>query len=150
MCSRVIKDRTVKAELQQQWATVRALSQWSRGSVVGGGFGAVFINETPPESFYNLPLVLAYSALDHALTQFIVEGVFPCTNRKGHPCFNLGEKMKAAKNAPGLSWIDFDSVEKGRVARNDLAHRAKLASKNECRAFIEAVEVEFRHWGLIS
>jgi len=74
----------------------------------------------------------------------------PAPTAKDTLASTSGEKMQAAKNAPGLSWIDFDSVEKGRVARNDLAHRAKLASKNECRAFIEAVEVEFRNWGLIS
>jgi hypothetical protein len=143
----MISDPTEKAEIEQEWSTVRTLTNWSRTYPVPGLGGN--INETLPDSFYNLPLVLAYSVLDHVLTQFIIEGVFRCVNRKGTPCFNLGDKMKAAKRAPTVPWVNFSRVEKGREARNGIAHQAKLLSKNDCLLYIRAIEAELRNWAII-
>ena len=139
----MIKDPVVRAELEAEWKTVRALTNWHRVHMMMGGA----VNVSPPEEFYNLPLVLAYSALDHALAQFIAEGVFGCKTSKGKPCYNLGDKIKAAKT--GLSWKDFTTVEEGQGVRNDLAHRTKLAGKKNCLRYIDAIEIEFRSWGLL-
>jgi hypothetical protein len=70
----MIKDVNVKAEIAEEWIALNTLVNWSRGWMAGG----TFVNETPPESFFNLPLVLAYSTLDHALAQFIIEEHFVC------------------------------------------------------------------------
>jgi len=104
------------------------------------------INETPPDEFYNLPLVLAYATLDSVLGQLLIEGAFPCiAGRK--KCFNLGEKMMSAKNA--IKWLDYDTVDAGRLARNHLAHRNAMASHDDCLRYINAIGVELKNWGLV-
>jgi hypothetical protein len=138
----MIRDKNVVAQIVQEWATIRSLVHWSRSYI---GSGGVFINETPPDEFYNLPLVLAYSTLDDVLGQFINEGSFPC-RKPG--CFKLGEKMESAKHA--IKWLNYALVNQGRDARNGLAHRNTLVAKNDCLRYIEAVGAELKGWGLIS
>ena len=48
-----------------------------------------------------------------------------------------------------LPWQNYDLVDNGRVARNDLAHEAKLSSKADCLRFINAIEAELKAWGII-
>ena len=143
----MISNLTARAEIEQEWATVCTLTNWSRTYAVPGLGGN--INETPPDSFYNLPLVLAYSVLDHILSQFIIEGTLRCVKRNGTPCFQLGDKMRAAKREPAIPWINFSRVEKGRDARNGIAHQAKLLRKNDCLLYIHAIEAELRNWSII-
>jgi hypothetical protein len=143
----MIHDPTVKGEIEKEWTTIAYLTNYNRSYVVGSAGGAAYINETPPETFYNLPLVLAYAALDDVLAQFIVEGVFRCLKKNGN-CFNLGDKMDSAKEA--ISWVNFDLVKEGREARNDLAHESKLVEKHRCLKYIQAVEDELKKWGVIS
>jgi hypothetical protein len=99
------------------------------------------MNETPPESFYNLPLVLAYAILDEVLSALIAQGVFACRDWK------LGSKMVASKTK--LAWQNYLLVDSGKTARNELAHRATLVERAHCLQFIEAIEVELRAWGVI-
>lgn len=49
-----------------------------------------------------------------------------------------------------LSWVDYSLVHKGKTARNDLAHRAVIASKKDCHMYIQAVGAELYEWGLIT
>ena len=137
----MIKDAGERAKIQQEWSVIIAQTKWTRGSVVPGG---VYINETPPESFYNLPLVLAYATLDHALGQFLVEGLFPCKNRT---CFNLGDKLESAKTA--ISWLNFAIVKDGQHARIGVAHRNAMATKADCLKYIAAVGAELTGWGVL-
>ena len=140
----MIKDKILIAEIVQEWATIRSLVHWSRSYI---GSGDVFINETAPDEFYNLPLVLAYSTLDAALGQFINEGLFPCLICR---CFKLGEKMWSSKNTTAIKWLNYSLVDQGRKARNGLAHENTLVAKNDCLRYIEAVGAELKGWGLIS
>jgi hypothetical protein len=144
----MIRDPAVKAEIEQEWATVRDLANWSRDYVLGGGSGGIFVNETPPGGFYNLPLVLAYSTLDNVLAQLLTEGAFHCLQKNGQPCFGLKDKMRASRTA--LPWVDYARVERGRVARNEVAHDTKLHNKKTCIEFIKAVEAELRSWGVLT
>jgi hypothetical protein len=138
----VVKDPNVRAEIEREWRSIRAMVNWNRsGSLPGGGY----INETPPEEFYNLPFVLAYSVLDDVLAQMIVEHIFKCAKKNGY-CFNLGDKMLSSKR--GLSWKDYATVDAGRKRRNDVAHNGILHSKEVCVKYINAVEDELRNWGL--
>ena len=61
--------------------------------------------------------------------------------------WQLGIKMAASQNA--MAWKDYDLVNNGRCARNDLAHEAKLLSEVDCRRFIDAVESELKAWGIV-
>ena len=142
----MIVDSIVRANIQQEWAGIIALTKWSRGSAIPGG---VYLSETPPESFFCLPLVLAYSTLDHVLGQFLDEKLFPCISGHGKNrlCRNLGDKMQSAKAA--IHWHDFDLVEKGREARNGIAHDNVLVEKSWCLKYIDAVGAELRGWGLL-
>ncbi len=103
--------------------------------------GGFVIDEQRPEDSYNLPFVLAYAVLDQVLNELRTQGAFTCKTRK------LGDKMTASQNV--LPWQDYDLVNNGRVARNDLAHEAQLLSKVDCLRFIDAIESELKTWGIV-
>lgn len=48
-----------------------------------------------------------------------------------------------------LPWQDYDLVNGGKEARNNLAHDAVLTSKTDCLRFIDAVETELKAWGIV-
>lgn len=137
----MIRNMVVKSDIARQWVALRTLclgSHRSSGTPVG------FINETPPEEFYNLPFVLAYAVLDQVLDELIDQGAFK-KPRGRRPM--LGAKMTAS--AADLQWTDYDLVAKGKDARNDPAHEAKLLAKADCFRFVDAVESELKAWGVI-
>lgn len=139
----MIQDPTVLADIRQQWDVVRKFCSGShRSYMVGGAMGGVFINETPPETFYNLPLLLAYAVLDQVLNQLIAEGLFTC---KGS---HLAPKMSASVGH--LPWKDFATVDAGRDRRNELAHDATLFDRATCLKFLDAIEAELRGWGIVT
>jgi hypothetical protein len=135
----MIKDPNVRAEIDHEWTTVRVLTSLNRTRIIP----SLIADETPPDEFYNLPLVLAYCALDDALKQLCIEGVFSCTKN------NLSARMQASLNSTTLKWKNYDLVDEGRRARNKLAHEAVLHSKYICFRFINAIEDEFRNWALL-
>jgi hypothetical protein len=130
----------VKSAIVLDWEGVRKLERkfanltW----IVPGGSG---ITESRPDESYNIPFVLAYAVLDQVLTQPQNEGVFKSKN------LLLGNKMHASRNR--LPWQDYDKVYSGKEERNDLAHEAKLVAKADCLAYIDAIEVELKAWGVI-
>ncbi|MDX8527107.1 hypothetical protein RFM68_21645 [Mesorhizobium sp. MSK_1335] len=143
----MITDPLVRAEIAQEWTVVESLKNWSRSAALPG----LMVQIDPPVEFFNLPLVLAYCALDNFLLQCIHEAFFPMPStpgRKKPKRFQLAERMSASRSA--LNWIDYDLVTNGRSARNDLAHRAIVASAADCFKFINAVGAELRGWGIIS
>jgi hypothetical protein len=91
----MIRDASVRASINEQWTSIAYLVNYSRSSIIGGP-GPV--NETPPDEFYNLALVLAYCALDEFPTQLISERRLMCRGRM------LGARMEAAKTQ--LKWVD--------------------------------------------
>lgn len=80
----MIKDLSVRTEIDQEWTTVRVFTSFNRTRIIP----SLIVDETPPDEFYNLPLVLAYCALDDALKQLCIEGVFSCTKN------NLSGRMQ--------------------------------------------------------
>ena len=134
----MIHDLQAISEIAQDWRVVRKLCEEGR---VWLAPGAGFISETTPEESYNLPLVLAYTVLERVLRELCDQGEFTCK------AWQLGKNMAASQNA--LPWQDYDLVNDGRCARNDLAHQAKLSSKADCLRFIEAVESELKAWGIV-
>jgi hypothetical protein len=108
--------------------------------MASGGMGAVMINETPIDEFYNLPFMLAYSVLEDAIDFLDVSGKIAKAGWK------LGPRMEVAKTV--LTWIDFALVDDGREKRNDLAHEAKLLPRKDCIHYIEAIGAELKAWRL--
>jgi len=127
----------VKSETAQQWQTICNLCKPSHRQYQ---VGDSFINETRPEDSYNLPFVLAYSLLDQVLSELKDAGVFSSS-------WMLGAKMAASR--PHLPWKDYDLVNTGKEARNDLAHQGRLLGKSDCLMYIEAIWIELRAWGVI-
>lgn len=138
----MIRDTQVRCEIEQEWNAVRKLCADSHRLAMLP-VGAI-INETPPESFYNLPLVLAFAVLERVLTQLGDERAIPEAPGRRPP---LGARMGESKEA--LRWQDYALVERGRNKRNDLAHKATLVQRADCFKFIDAIEVELRAWGVL-
>src|SRR5882672_6087283 len=96
------------------------------------------VNETSPEGFRNLGVVLAFSVLDQVLSEFIQQGLFSCKSTK------FGARMDSSKSA--LQWQDYKLIDSGREKRNRLAHDGVLIDDAECLVFIEAIENELAAW----
>lgn len=137
----MIHDHQTRSAIAQDWAATRKLCAGShRQAQIPGGS---FINETPPESFYNLPFFLAYAILDQVLGELIGQGTVQCARKR--PL--LGDKMAASINV--LPWQNYKLVETGKNARNELAHEAKLLGKSNCFVYIDAIETELKAWGVL-
>jgi hypothetical protein len=132
---------TKTAEIVQSWKAIHDLcARGDRGySIPAAGYFHV----SYPAAYYNLPFVLAYAVLDDVLSEMIEDGIFTCPGNR--PL--LGRKMR--KSCKTLAWQDYLLVERGRFARNDLAHEAKLASKDDCLKYIAAVGAELKAWKII-
>jgi hypothetical protein len=98
---------------------------------------------SPPNSFYNLPFVLAYATLDQVLDQLITEGHVKVGGKR--PL--LGTKMAASSST--VPWKDYATVDAGKEKRNELAHKAKLLPPKECPEYISAIEVELKAWKVL-
>lgn len=136
----MIQDPAARADIVQEWGAVKKLCSSDRAYMIPG---AGFINTSPPESFYNLPFLLAYATLDQVLSQMIEEGAIQCEKKRPM----LGDKMAASITA--IPWHRYEFVEAGRIARNALAHEAILLSKPDCLTYIDAVEKELTAWGVL-
>lgn len=125
-------------QTEADWRIVGGLSTdvTRSGPALGG-----WINETRPDSAFNLPLVLAFCVLEEVLDELRLTGVYLCKSSK------LGAMMNASKDV--LPWQDFDAVDRAREARNALAHQGVLHSKTDCLAYIKVVERELLAWGVL-
>jgi hypothetical protein len=132
----MIRNAQARREVKQKWAAVRKLERRLECVYLLPGYGNV--NASAPPEAYNLPFFMAYAVLDQVLSLLRDQGEFVCRHRE------LGPKMAASRNA--LPWQSYGVVDAGRDARNNLAHKAKLADIRECRAYIDAIETELRAW----
>jgi hypothetical protein len=140
----MIKDQQKRNKIARDWAAVRAFCKGThRQSIAGGGFGPVFVNETPLDSFYNLAFVLAYAVLDRVLDDLRAQTVF--STKQKYP--GLNAKMKASQTK--LPWQNYSLIQLGRCVRNKVAHEAVLADGAQCFRFIDAIEAELRVWGIL-
>jgi hypothetical protein len=133
----MIKDAEKLKQIERQWTTVVLLSNWSQGYAIAG------INDQPADEFYNLPLFLAYLALGDFLAQLNLEQPYLPKDARHH----LGERMRYSRER--LNWRDFNLVNEGRKARNELAREGRLVSKQRCLQYIEGIEAELHAWGIV-
>jgi hypothetical protein len=137
----MIRDPNARSEFAREWAAVKTLCSAShRQYQIAGG---PFINETPPDSYFKLPFLLAYAILDQVLAELIDQGTIQCLRRR--PL--LGDKMAASTTR--MTWQNYLDVDRGKTARNELAHDARLLGKADCFRFIEAIENELKAWAVI-
>ena len=127
----------VTFDLREDWKSIGVFCSSSHRQYLIPG---AIINETPPEEFYNLPFLLAYALLDQVLSEWRDQKLFDSS-------WELGAKMEASKKV--ILWHDYGLVFNGKEARNDLAHRAKLLTKEDCLLYIEAIRKEFEFWSLL-
>ena len=140
----MIRDATVLAEIQQNWAGVEALRAKLQRSAfatfsmptIGGIFPFALA-----DAAHNLPFIHAYAVLNDALKQLRDEGHFACN------CFFLGALLKASQNV--LAWRDFALISQGVTRRNEVAHRGQLLNRADCWKYVDAVKVELSALGII-
>ncbi|MGY6274169.1 hypothetical protein [Methylomonas sp. MgM2] len=125
----MIADQEIKNEFQSLWDEIRKMARIPDNYSIPG---INFIYPAAPNSFHNLPFLLAYSVLDGVLSEIIQQGVFTCRS------WMLGKKMEASVTA--ISWQDYNLIAEGREKRNRLAHDSVLLSKVECLQYIHAIE----------
>ena len=141
--SATMYDVHVLDEFAEDWQGIQKLLKAITGKC--RLVGSVIHNEPDaPEEAFSLPLVLAYATLDKALSELAESANY--AGFKVNPKTHLGVKMETSVRV-GVLWIDYDTVEAGKQARNDVAHKAKFASKADCLQFIQAVEQELKSWG---
>ena len=87
-----------KADIVERWETVRTLRDKRNRTWISPD-GSVINESSLPDEFYNLPLVLAYEALETTLGALEGQGRLEWR----HPKIGLKEKMKTAKKA-NLCW----------------------------------------------
>jgi hypothetical protein len=148
----MITDPGKKAAVAKAWRTVKRLCQGShRQYATSHGF----INETPLEAYYNLPFVLAYAVLDDVLDQLLVQGTIKCTPgmrtdpTTGAVIWMPGLKAKLEESLVSLTWQDYATIDRGRIARDALAHEAELLPKADCLGYVSAIEKELAAWGIL-
>lgn len=133
----MIADADVLDDIATQWGVIRGLMRSGPSFQLPG----YRVQMPRDDESFNLPLVLGYALLEQVLDTLRGQGVFSCTSWK------LEKNMAASRDL--LPWQDYATVDAGRVARNDLAHRAALIPKNQCHLYVNAIGNEFRAWGLI-
>lgn len=137
----VIADNSKKNEIQKSWNTVEELRKFDSFVPIMPDGSALSASSLMPEPYWNFPFFLAYAVLDDTLEILQSEGVFNSGSWK------LSLKMRASQST--LPWQDYQLVDAGREARNDLAHEAKFLSKKECFKYVRAVENELKAWNIL-
>ena len=132
--------RDASPDVEERWRIVEAALSRARRLPVGP---FVVVSHEQRDLTNAVVLLLAYSALESALDALKQRGDF---ERKTH---RLGPNMEAARNA-GVPWRDYASVERGKEARDALAHQFRIPPRAEVWRFADAVGAELRGWGLLS
>ncbi len=126
-------------DFQKELDAAKALTNTQTYLLSGNGF---FSSQASIESF-NLASLLAFAILQQALNRLKNEGRFNCKGKR--PL--LGTLMEKAKDK--LIWREYELLSAGIGVRNDFAHEAKLAPKDDCLKYIQAVENELKGWGIL-
>lgn len=93
------------------------------------------------DDIYALLLPFGYSVLEKALLCSKEEGRFSCTSGQLWP-------MMAASRMV-LEWKDFDAVDRGRKARNALAHERVVPASSVTFQSLDAIERELIGWHIL-
>jgi hypothetical protein len=136
----LVRNAAALGRIRKLWSVVRRLAELQPGPLTLPN-GVLIKTPAMPDEFYNLPVVLAVSALEEALEAARNEGAFRA------PGGRLGEIMDASRQA--IAWKDFSAVDHTRARRNDIAHEGVLFGRAECLQMIAHIEAELEGWGVI-
>ena len=89
---------------------------------------------------YNLPLLLAFDALQQTLAKARDEKLFQCSRNQ------LGNLMESSKSC--LPWNDWSALRDGVRRRNEVAHDGQLFDAKQCLLDISNVEAQLHAWGI--
>jgi len=137
----MIQNDSVLDDLKNDWKGIDKLLSIVKGTSYVLPSGDIF-QENEKWQSYNIPFLLSYVVLDNVLSAFHGQGNFTCKEKR-----TLNNLMEASR--PHIPWRNFDTINKGRLARNELAHEAVLLSKEECIRFIEAIRLELVGWSIL-
>ncbi len=127
-------------KIRESWETVVKLRNFRRRfSLVNGTW--VGLGYSIPDNFWNFPFFLAYAVLDDVLSILQNQGLF------NSGTWTLSKKMKASKSK--INWLDYEFIDRGREARNALAHKGVFISLEESFAYVEGIERELQSWEIL-
>jgi hypothetical protein len=135
----MIQNKDLIERFSSSWTSLKYIQRQLSVQYLIPGSGV--IGQNSPDETYNLPLILAFSLLDEVLSEFISQGKFKCGSWK------LGTKMETSKDV--ISWIDYQAIFDAKEARNGIAHRSELVTKQLCIKYINEIEAELSAWGVI-
>jgi hypothetical protein len=137
---KLVKNARELARIQKLWSAVRRLAD-ERSQVHALPDGDIEVGRPMPDAYFNLPVVLAVSALEETLEAARNENAFRCHGAR------LGMLMEASKAR--IPWRNFDAVDRIREKRNDIAHEGILYSRSDCLQMIAHIEAELSGWGVL-
>lgn len=138
---KMMKDNNVLKDMLRAWRGVRQMQ------AMLDTYADVALHRGLPQlpdyqnACHGLTLIYAYAVLQEVLEQLRDEGQFASRSGK------LGTLMHESKKS--LPWVDFDTIDKGRDRRNDVAHRQSIVPFAESRRFIDAIEQELIAWKIL-
>jgi len=141
--SDMIHKNSLLTELKNDWAGIEKLVSVLRDNSVLLPTGGMVQIRHQSEA-YNIPFLLSYGVLEKVLKAL-------CKQDQWKNPKNDDEKLVwlMFKSKDHLSWKDFDTVDDGRKARNNLAHEAVLLRKDDCIRFITAIRSELVAWAIL-
>jgi hypothetical protein len=138
----MIANSSSLATLQAEWQGVVQMRERIRHLVLSTF--ALDANKSPAfgDVLYNLPLVLAFDVLGHALLEASDDERFAASRHE------LGNLMDRAKTA--LEWIDWQGLREGVKRRNEPAQNEKLFGDSQCLYYMAVIEAQLVAWGILT
>ena len=91
---------------------------------------------------HNLTLIQAYAALGVALLFKL--------NREREDRTGLEQLMKESRDNNVVNWVDYVTVDSGRVKRNKMAHRGEWLNRAEVFQYAKVIQEELIQMGIIN
>ena len=140
-----IRDPVERAAIADEWHSLRSSEARLGGtSTAVFGSGGHWITQLY-DVIFALLLLYGYSVLEHALQQMGAEGVISYQGNK------LRFLLDASR-APADLWPNDDTyltVDEGKRARDDLAHRRVVPSREKTFEYLKAIETALIHWKIL-
>ena len=138
----MISDPDALQEVKASWDGVLKLRDKLKRSSFGAFLGGGLFPFALADAGQNLPLMHGCSVLNEVLLQLAKEGKFECTH------IFLGKLLKASRE--DLDWQNYALIKKIVADRNEVAHKGKLLPRGDCWKYLEAIELELVHFGIVN
>jgi hypothetical protein len=141
----MVQDFVERTSIAEEWHSLRSsearLGGLSTATFGSGGHWIVQLYD----DIFALLLLHGYSVLEHTLQQMGTEGLISYQGNK------LGLLMDASRTPPGLWPNDgnYATVDEGKRARDDLAHRRVVPARAKTFEYLKAIEAALIHWKIL-